>query len=104
VDQLPLSAVKNCYNLILHTAPLSLTRQPGDGTFELIWPEQVQFDVGERENLNFRDGDRLYFTVWYEDPDYREETVVRSVLDGTVMDRFAGDIRVMPNGEKWILR
>ena len=104
VDQLPLSVVKNCYNLILHTGPLSLTRQTGDGIFELVWPEQVRFAIEKRESLNFRDGDRLYFTVWYEDPDYREETVVRSVLDGTVMDRFAGDIRVMPNGEKWILR
>ena len=76
VEQLPLFAVKNCYNLMLHTSPLSLTRQPGDNTFELVWPEQVRFAIEERETLNFRDGDKLYFTVWYEDPDYREEGVV----------------------------
>lgn len=35
VARLPLSAVKDCYNLMLHTSPLSLTRQPNDGTFEL---------------------------------------------------------------------
>ena len=35
VVRLPLSAVKDCYNLILHPSPLSLTRQPNDGTFEI---------------------------------------------------------------------
>ena len=104
VEQLPLSAVRNCYNLMLHTDPLSLTRQPGDSTFELIWPERVRFEIGKKETLNFRDGDKLYFTLWYEDPDYREETVVRSVQDGTILDRFSGDIRIMPNGEKWLMK
>ena len=104
VAQIPLSAVKDCYNLILHTAPLTLTRTPGDGTFEIVWPEQIRFPIGEREALNFRDGDKLYFTVWYEDPIYREETVVRSVQDGTVLDRYPGDIRIMPNGEKWLVK
>ena len=104
VEQLPLSSVQNCYNLMLHSSPLSLTRQSGDGTFEIIWPEQVRFSIEERETLNFRDGDKLYFTVWYEDPDYREETIVRSALDGTILDRFPGDIRIMPSGDKWIVR
>ena len=104
VEQLPLSAVRNCYNLMLHTNPLSLTRQPGDHIFELVWPEQLQFEIGERETLNFRDGDKLYFTVWYEDPDYWEETVVRSLYDGKILDRFSDDIRIMPNGEKWLIR
>lgn len=104
VEQLPLSVVKNCYNLMLHTSPLSLTRQPGDNTFELVWPEQVRFAIKERETLNFRDGDKLYFTVWHEDPDYREETVVRSAQGGTILDRFPGDIRIMPNGDKWLMR
>ena len=100
IAQIPLSAVPNCYNLLLHTDHLTLTRSPGDGSFEIIWPEQVCFPIEERETLNFRDRGKLYFTVWYEDPDYREETVVRSAQDGTVLDRFPGDIRIMPNGEK----
>ena len=104
IAQIPLSAVKNCYNLMLHTEPLALTRSPGDGTFEIVWPEQICFPIEERETINFRDRDKLYFTVWYEDPDYREETVVRSVQDGTILDRFPGDIRIMPNGEKWNIK
>ena len=104
VTQIPLSAVPNCYNLLLHTEPLTLTRTPGNVTFEIVWPEQIRFHIEERETLNFREGDKLYFTVWYEDPDYREETVVRSALDGSVLDRYLGDIRIMPNGEKWNIK
>ena len=104
VAQIPLSAVPNCYNLLLHTDHLTLSRSPGDGSFEIIWPEQVRFHIEERETLNFRDGDKLYFTIWYEDPDYREETVVRSVQDGAILDRYPGDIRIMPNGEKWLVK
>ena len=104
VTQLPLSAVKDCYNLLLHTSPLSLTRQPNDGTFEIIWPEQVRFAIDERETLNFRDGEKLYFNIWYEGPDYREETLVRSLPDGTILERLSGDIRIMPNREQWLLK
>ena len=104
VANLPLSAVKDCYNLMLHTSPLTLTRQANDNTIEIIWPEQVRLSIEDRETLNFREGDKLYMTVWYEDPDYREETVVRSVQDGTILDRFPGDIRIMPNGEKWLIK
>ena len=104
VARLPLSAVQNCYNLIIHANPLTLTRSPKDGSFEIVWPEQARFATDERESLNFRDGDKLYFTVWYEDPDYREETVVRSVKDGAILERLPGDIRIMPNGEKWLVK
>lgn len=104
VVQLPLSTVKDCYNLMLHTSPLSLTRQPDDGIFEIIWPEKTSFVINDRETLNFRDGDKLYFNIWYEDPDYREETLVRSLRDGKILDQFPGDICIMPNGERWLIK
>jgi len=104
VVQLPLSTVKDCYNLMLHTSPLSLTRQPDNGTFEIIWPEEASFVINDRETLNFRDGDKLYFNIWYEDPDYREETLVRSLRDGKIIDQIHGDICVMPNWERWLIQ
>lgn len=104
IARLPLSDVKDCYNLILYTSPLSLTRHPNDGTFELNWPERASFAVGSRESLSFRDGDRLYFNIWYEEPDYREEVLVRALPDGRILERFPGDIRIMPNGERWFIR
>ena len=102
--QLPLSSVKDCYNLLLHTSPLTLTRQANDNSFEIIWPERVRFSIGDTESFGFREGDRLYFTAWYEDPEYREETVVRALRTGEILERFPGDIWIMPNGEKWHLK
>ena len=66
--------------------------------------EHVRFAINDREALNFRDGDKLYLNVWYEDPDYREETVVRSLHGGTILERLPGDIRIMPNGERWLIK
>lgn len=104
VARLSLSTVGDCYNFILYTSPLSLTRQSNDGTFEIIWPEKVGFVIDDRETFNFREGDKLYFNIWYEDPDYQEETLVRSLRDGTILERFPGDIRIMPNRERWLIK
>lgn len=104
IAQIPLSAVKDCYNLMLHTSPLMLTRQANDNSFEIIWPERIRFPIKNRESFNFRDGDQLYFTIWHEDPDYWDETVVRSLHDGTILDRYPGDIHIMPNGDKWLIQ
>lgn len=104
VARLSLSTVGDCYNLILYTSPLSLTRQSNDGTFEIIWPEKVSFAIDDRETFNFREGDKLYFNIWYEDPYYREETLVRSLRDGIILERFPGDIRIMPNRERWLIK
>lgn len=104
IVRLPLSNVTNCYNLLLHSSPLMLTKQPNDNTFEIIWPEKIRFSIEDRESFNYRDGDKLYFSVWHEDSDYWEETVVRSLYDGTILKRYPGDIRIMPNGDKWLVR
>ena len=40
--------VQNTYNLRLHTSPLILTRQPNDGTFEIVWPDRKTFKVDSR--------------------------------------------------------
>ena len=109
VQELPLSSVKDCYNLHLDVAPLTLTRQRvGTNEFEIIWPEKVQFEMGDHDSFFLRDGDRLYFSRWHEEGDgadykYWEETIVRN-LEGDVIDEFPGDIQVMPNGETWYLK
>lgn len=105
ITSIPLSFVVNCYNLMLHTSPLMLTRQPNDGTIEIIWPEQKRFSIGFHESLNFRDGEALYFTEWQEDSEkYWDKTIVRSVKDGHIVEDYPGDIRIMPNGEKWLVK
>lgn len=104
LDALPLSSVKDCYNLRLTVHPLTLTRQPNDGTFELIWPEKKIFSIHERESYYYRDESDLYFSIWYEDPDYREETVIRDAGTGEIRKTLPGDMQIMPNGEIWYLK
>lgn len=99
-----LSEVRDCYNLLLHTSPLMLSRQGGEGSFQIVWPERAEFAIGPHESFDFREGDRLYFARWYEDPDYREEVVVRRFPDGEIVDCFPGVIQTMPEGERWHLR
>lgn len=101
---LPLSSVKDCYNLRLHARPLTLTRQPNDGAFELLWPERRTLQIDPRESFFHREGSRLFFSTWYEDPTYRVETVIRDAETGEILDRLPGDVHIMPNGELWHLR
>ena len=109
LTELPLAMVKDCYNLRLDAAPLTLSRQcVGSNEFEIIWPEKVRMEMGDHDSFFLRDGDKLYFSRWHEegeDTDYKywEETVVRN-LSGEEIDVFPGDVRIMPNGETWYLK
>ena len=99
---LPLSDIEDCYNLMLHGSPVSLTRQTGD-RFQMIWPNRSDFEIAPQETFCFRDGDLLYFSRWYEDPDYREETVVRKMPDGHIIEQYPGSPDIMRGGQKWVL-
>ena len=99
---LPRSAVADCYNLILHQHPLCLTREQGEH-FQVVWPDSADFTVHPAESFCFRDGEELYFSRWYEDPDYREEVVVRHFPDGKILRTERGAINAMPDGSEWIL-
>ena len=107
--ELPLHEVKDCYNLSLQTAPLTLTRQcVGENEFEILWPEKVSFRMDDHDSFFLRDGDKLFFSRWHEegegaDYNYWEETVVRG-LDGSVLETLPGDVLLMPNGEIWHLK
>ena len=70
IEELPLNIVRDCYNLRLNTAPLTLTRQcVGTNEFEIVWPERVQLEMGDHDSFFLRDGDRLYFSRWHEEGD-----------------------------------
>ena len=100
---LPLSIVADCYNLMLEASPLMLTRSAHDNQFQIIWPERRDFAIEDHEFFEFLEGNRLYTSVWYEDPDYREEVLVRDYDTGEVLERIPGSIRQMPDGQNWLL-
>ncbi|MBE6989184.1 MAG: hypothetical protein E7426_00365 [Ruminococcaceae bacterium] len=102
VAVLPLAEIEDCYNLMPHTAPLMLTRQTA-GRFQVLWPERADFAIHAEETFCFRDGEKLYFSRWYEDPDYREEVVVRRMPDGAVLEQFRGSLLELSDGRQWLL-
>lgn len=104
LGELPLTEIEDCYNLHLEQSPLMLTRQGSDGRFQVVWPEKVEFDIGGTESFFYRNGDKMYFSRWIEDPDYREEVVVRKYPTGEVLECISGSLVEMPDGQNWILQ
>ena len=100
---LPLSIADDCCNLMLETSPLMLIRSGHDNQFQIIWPERRDFAIEDHEFFEFLEGNRLYTSVWYEDPDYREELLVRDYDTGELLERIPGSLRQMPDGQKWLL-
>lgn len=100
---LPLSIADDCCNLMLEVPPLMLIRSGHNNRIQILWPERRDFAVEDNEYFAFLDGDRLYTTVCYEDPDYRDEVLVRDVKTGKVLDRMRGSLRSMPDGQNWLL-
>lgn len=103
IVEIPLCEVKDCYNLNLDASPLMLTRQSGGNQFQIIWPEKVEFTIGARESFLFRNGEKLFFSEWHEDSEYREEVNIRKYPNGELLEKIDGTVMTMPNGEKWIL-
>lgn len=103
IVSIPLSEVKDCYNLMLNTYPLMLTREGNENVFEIIYPNKIQFPIGNGESFYFRKDDHLYFSVWVEDEQYREEVIIRDINTGDIIEKKAGAITVMPNGQVWLL-
>lgn len=103
LTMLPLSDVEDCYNLLLRSEPPMLTRQASDNKFQILWPERVEFITEPTESFYFRIENKLYFSAWYEDPNYRDEVIIREVDTGKIIERFAGTLMTMPDGQVWIL-
>lgn len=102
--EIPLTEVKDCYNLMLTQSPLMVTREGSEHLFQVVWPEKAAFYVGNRESFCSRDADKLYFSRWFEDPDYRDEVVIRHFPSGEILNVIAGSLWEMPDGQKWILQ
>lgn len=100
---LPRSITEDCYNLQLKLSPLMLVRQGQENTLEILWPVQKTYAMDLQESFRFRHGDELYFETWYEDPDYRDEIVIRDFHTGNVLKRLPGILMTTPDGEIWML-
>jgi len=43
----------------------------------------------------------LYFSEWYENPEYHENVIVRDINNGKIKEKFQGYLCRMPNGVFW---
>ena len=93
----------NYLEILEGTEPLTLVRQGHENDFQVVWPEKGDFEISPSESFYFRDGERLIFSKWYEDPYYREETVIRAYPSGEVLEEIKGAVVRMPDGQKWML-
>ena len=98
-----LGRADDCCNLMLEASPLMLIRSGHNNRIQLLWPERRDFAVEENEYFAFLEGNRLYTTVWHEDPDYRDEVLVRDFDTGKILERMQGSLRAMPDGQNWLL-
>lgn len=102
--EIALDEVKDCYNLGFAQSPLMVIRQGFENLFQVIWPERTEFSIGNRETFYSRDGDKLYFSRWFEDPDYRDEVVIRQYPSGKILEVIPGSLYEMPDGQRWVLQ
>lgn len=107
---LPLSITKDCYNLMLHTEPIILTRQSCN-QFQLLWSEtkgqmDIDFQLGNSESFICMKENKLYFTSFWEketpEYEYHEEVIVRNI-EGTVIDKYEGGMFEISPGHYWVL-
>lgn len=103
IAQISLDEIGDCYNLMLRVAPVTLIRYEKEEVLEIVWPEKKKIEMAENEVLIFRDGKDLYFSAWYEEPDYHEKTIVRDMDTGETKQCYDGQMHRMPNGDIWIL-
>jgi len=101
IKELPLEIVEDCYNLMLIVTPLMLTRTGNDGIYEIVWPENKKIKIGNTESLLFREGNELYFSEWWEDPEYHENIIIRDIDTGEVKEKYPGYLCKMPNRVYW---
>lgn len=104
ITEIPLQDVEDCYNLKLDGSPLMLTRQSHDNHFQILWPEKTDFRIGERESFYLRKENQLFFSEWYEDPEYREEVNIREYPTGQLVKKIHGAMFSASGDTIWILK
>lgn len=100
---LPMAEIGELINVRLLTSPLTLIRDNVNyNSVDFIWPNKVHLVLEDNEGLTFHDNGKLYSSKWIEDPDYREEIIIRDAETGKIIDRIPGYLTQMPDGSIWI--
>lgn len=102
IKEIPFSKVGDMINLRLIISPFALVKHDvHNDSVEFLWPKETNYEFEKNESLYFQDNGKLYLTKWIEDPDYREEVIVRDAITGQILERSPGYLRRMPDGSMW---
>lgn len=104
VGEIPLSKGGDLINLsILENSYMLVKSEILEDTAILLYPFEKEIQLEEHETIHSINGNKLICEKWIEDPDYREEIIIRDFETNQILERKDGYIRTMPNGETWLL-
>ena len=102
IKEIPFSKAGDMINLRLIISPFALVKHDvHNDSVEFLWPKEINYEFEKNESLDFQDDGKLYLTKWIEDPEYREEIIVRDAITGQILERSPGYLRRMPDGSIW---
>lgn len=94
-DLINISILPNSYILVKYEAMRD--------SAAFLYPFEKEIQLEENESIHCVNGSRLIDWKWIEDPDYREEIIIRNLETAEITERKNGFVRTMPNGELWLL-
>lgn len=104
LTEIPFSKVGDMKNIRLITSPFALVKSDIHGDVaDLLWPKEIHFQFEENESIIFFDGDKMYTSKWVEDPEYREEVIIRDIKTGKIVKRSPGYLARMSDGSVWMM-
>jgi len=102
LTELPFAKVKDLENIRLIISPFALVKHDvQNDAVQFLWPEEKHYQFEQNESLDFQGDGKLYLSKWMEDPDYREEIIVRDAESGKILERSPGYLIRMPDGSIW---
>lgn len=101
--QLDMEEDEDCYNLRLVRYPVTLIKTSKDNLFRILWPLKTEFEIDPHESFDHRIDEYLIFSMWFEDPDYREEAIIRRYPDGEKLWNHKGSIFTTDDGQEWLV-
>lgn len=102
LTEIALKEAGDLINVRIVKEPFMLVKcEMQDDKVDFLWPFRKHLQLEENETLDFIEGEQIITSKWIEDPDYREEVIIRRMSDGEIVERMQGCIVEMPDGTRW---
>lgn len=104
LTEIDFSKLGDMINVRLIVTPFALVKHDVHGNaIDFLWPREFHIQLKENELVDFQSEGKLYASRWFEDPEYREEIIIRDLVTGKILEISPGYLRMMPDGSTWIM-